>query len=231
MTLPRPFDYAVSTVQGCGQAGQADSQGRSDSAESPHVRRHEPGYENFQSYKPWLRDEFIFRCVYCLFRERWYGNGCECFSVDHLVPRSVQGGRELECKYRNLAYSCMHCNAYRGVESILDPNKHLFHCHLTVNDQNGWIEGLTPLGKRTIRLLKLNHPLFIDRRRRSFSILSLKDEFPNHPKVRELFVQEFGFPEDLPDLRTLKPPKGNPPNSEGSCYYVLRERRELPEVY
>jgi hypothetical protein len=37
-----------------------------------HVRRHGPlGYVNYQSYKPWLRDEFEFRCVYCLWRERW----------------------------------------------------------------------------------------------------------------------------------------------------------------
>src|SRR5436309_202187 len=33
-----------------------------------HQRRHGPaGYTNYQSYKPWLRDEFAFRCVYCLF--------------------------------------------------------------------------------------------------------------------------------------------------------------------
>ncbi len=100
-----------------------------------------------------------------------------------------------------------------------------------VNEQDGSIEGLSHLGKKTIRLLRLNHPLFIERRRRSFSILSLKAEFPNHPKVHELFVQEFGYPDDLPDLRSLRPPKGNPANSEEHCYYVLRERRELPEVY
>ena len=30
-------------------------------------RRHGPsGYRNYESYRPWLRDEFDFRCVYCL---------------------------------------------------------------------------------------------------------------------------------------------------------------------
>ncbi len=30
----------------------------------PHVRRHGPrGYANYESYRPWLRDEFSFRCV------------------------------------------------------------------------------------------------------------------------------------------------------------------------
>jgi len=37
-----------------------------------HVRKHGPvGYTDFTTYKPWLRDEFQFRCVYCLERERW----------------------------------------------------------------------------------------------------------------------------------------------------------------
>ncbi len=30
----------------------------------PHVRRHGPrGYADYPSYRPWLRDEFAFRCV------------------------------------------------------------------------------------------------------------------------------------------------------------------------
>ena len=32
-----------------------------------HQRRHGPrGYSQPESYRPWLRDEFSFRCVYCL---------------------------------------------------------------------------------------------------------------------------------------------------------------------
>ena len=35
-----------------------------------HVRRHGPqGYADYASYRPWLRDEFAFRCVYCLLRD------------------------------------------------------------------------------------------------------------------------------------------------------------------
>ena len=38
----------------------------------PHQRRHGPkGYADAASYSPWLRDEFSFRCVYCLKRETW----------------------------------------------------------------------------------------------------------------------------------------------------------------
>ena len=43
---------------------------------SPYTRRHGPcGYSDHTSYKPWLRDEFTFRCVYCLARERWRHDG------------------------------------------------------------------------------------------------------------------------------------------------------------
>lgn len=40
--------------------------------DAPHRRRHGPrGYADYASYRPWLRDEFTFRCVYCLLREQW----------------------------------------------------------------------------------------------------------------------------------------------------------------
>jgi hypothetical protein len=42
----------------------------------PHARRHGPqGYADYKHYKPWLRDEFSFRCVYCLCRETWLPDG------------------------------------------------------------------------------------------------------------------------------------------------------------
>lgn len=45
-------------------------------AAAPHVRKHGPGgYEMYQSYKDWLRDEFTFRCVYCLEREHGIPTG------------------------------------------------------------------------------------------------------------------------------------------------------------
>jgi hypothetical protein len=38
---------------------------------APLVRRHGPqGYADYVSYRPFLPDEFQFRCVYCLLRER-----------------------------------------------------------------------------------------------------------------------------------------------------------------
>ena len=67
----------------------------------PHVRRHGPQrYADAASYRPWLRDEFAFRCVYCLRRERWEASGHEAFGVDHLIPRSVHSAGI--CDYDNM---------------------------------------------------------------------------------------------------------------------------------
>src|SRR5438309_7682660 len=53
------------------------------------VRRHGPqGYLDYKHYKPWLRDDFSFRCVYCLCRETWLPDGEACFGSDHVLPQS-----------------------------------------------------------------------------------------------------------------------------------------------
>ena len=53
---------------------------------SPHVRRHGPaGYKDYNSFRDWLRDEFTFRCVYCLHREQWGSRGV-AFHIEHFIP-------------------------------------------------------------------------------------------------------------------------------------------------
>jgi hypothetical protein len=43
-----------------------------DYSQPQEERRHGPAnYAAYESYRPWLRDEFDFRCVYCLKRETW----------------------------------------------------------------------------------------------------------------------------------------------------------------
>ena len=66
----------------------------------PHVRRHGPGgYQDYESYRDWVRDEFMFRCAYCLHRERWYGRGAT-FHIDHFIPVASEVQRELEYSSR-----------------------------------------------------------------------------------------------------------------------------------
>ena len=54
------------------------------------VRRHGPaGYSDYASFRPWLRDDFSFRRVYCLIRERW-GRFTRRSPVCAAFPRSVE---------------------------------------------------------------------------------------------------------------------------------------------
>src|SRR5947209_17514667 len=88
---------------------------------APHARRHGPrgygGYRGYQRFKPWLRDDFTFRCVYCLFRERWYPNGQDAFSVEHVTPQALAPDRV--CDYDNLVYACVRCNSLKPLNLLL----------------------------------------------------------------------------------------------------------------
>src|SRR5262245_8027825 len=88
---------------------------------NPHARRHGPrGYLDDAHYKPWLRDEFSFRCIYCGCREVWFPDRERSFSVEHLQPTSsaVPG----LTSYDSLLYTCCQCNSLRGAATLpLDP--------------------------------------------------------------------------------------------------------------
>jgi len=80
-------------------------------------RRHGPrGYADYRACKPWLRDEFTFRCIYCLTRERWYPSGHEEFGVDHVKP--VSAAADLIVDYDNLLYACSSCNRNRQAADL-----------------------------------------------------------------------------------------------------------------
>src|SRR5208283_5669904 len=99
-------------------------------------RRHGPdGYATYESYRPWLRDEFCFRCVLCLHRERWPTTSR--FEVDHLVPVSEQP--DLKCRYTNLLYVCRRCNNLKTDLQIPDPCSIAYGNCLRVNE-DGTIE-------------------------------------------------------------------------------------------
>jgi hypothetical protein len=123
-------------------------------AVTPHVRRHGPcGYADYTAYKPWLRDEFSCRCVYCLFRERWHPSGEAGFSADHVEPQSRAPHRI--CDYTNLLYACLICNSTRQNRAAPDPCAVAFGAMLWVRE-DGTAEGLTSEGSALIQTLGLN---------------------------------------------------------------------------
>jgi hypothetical protein len=124
-----------------------------------HVRRHGPsGYADYSSYRPWLRDEFAFRCVFCLLRERWVTGG---FHLDHFQPVAHHPDRATD--YDNLLYSCAVCNTTKGDLKIPDPMKVLVESEVNVLS-DGSLEATTTAAKKLIRLLDLNSRAYRDYR-------------------------------------------------------------------
>lgn len=191
--------------------------------ELPHVRRHGPtGYDAYESYRPWLRDEFVFRCVYCLRREKWvirHGN----YDIDHLEAQADRP--DLMLDYDNLIYSCHTCNLAKGRRQVPNPCNCMLAETVEVFE-DGRISANTPEATRIIRVLGLDSPEHTEFRMNLIGIISLaKDHDP------ELFVSLMGYPETLPDLSQMRPLSNTRPEGiEQSCH-ARRQRNELPDIY
>jgi hypothetical protein len=190
----------------------------------PHVRRHGPqGYAEAASYRHWLRDEFTFRCVYCLFREQWVRlRGT--FDVEHFRPIASHPGQARS--YDNLLYGCSACNVGKGKQLVPDPLT-TFVCDDVWVNEDGTIEGRTRQARRLIRVLGLD-----DREYTEFRLLWLEIVGLAARVDPELYRKLLGFPNDLPNLTRLRPPGGNSrPEGIDQSYFVQKEKAILPETY
>jgi hypothetical protein len=188
-----------------------------------HVRKHGPrGYKEYESCREWLRDEFDFRCVFCLFREQW--PNAQSFEIDHLLPRSQYP--EMECNYDNLLYLCPRCNGNKRAKLVPDP------CRVAIGkcvqvQANGRIAALNREGRLLVKALRLDNDAYT--RMRELMIGILETCFRHN---RPRFVSLMGYPTSLPDLASLNPPGGNTkPEGVKTSAFARREREKLPEVY
>lgn len=189
----------------------------------PHVRKHGPlGYKTWEDYREWLRDDFDFRCVYCLRRETWDRKRA-MWSVEHLIPRAQ--APHLALDYTNLVYACVSCNNAKSDQSVPDPSKYAYGKLVVVTD-DGQIHALQSEGKRLILATALDEADAIALRERWIAILRA---YKKHEPERYRLVM--GFPIDLPDLESRRPPGGNT-KSEGAknCRYRQRELGTIPIV-
>ena len=190
----------------------------------PHRRRHGPrGYAHYESYRDWLRDEFSFRCVYCLNREQWViAKGA--FAIDHFVPASIDPRRIND--YENLLYACVACNLTRGNQPIPDPLNHLLASTVTVQ-MDGSIAARTPPAREIVETLHLNDMEYIDRRRQIIHLLRVLEKL--RPDLHAVWL---GYPDRLPDLGRLRPPGGNERPEGLQQSHLARQRRGmLPTSY
>jgi HNH endonuclease len=186
-------------------------------------RRHGPlGYAKVESFRPWLRDEFSFCCVYCRFREQW-SRLKGAFTIDHFLPVSLQPGRGLE--YDNLLYACLACNLGKAGQLLPDPTQVLLD-HNVIIHPNGRLEGRTREARQIIAKIGLNDPQEAEARVMWIGIIALAEQADP-----ALFQRLMGYPDDLPNLEQLRPPGGNSrPEGVADSYRARRQRGLLPAI-
>lgn len=192
-------------------------------SEGPHVRRHGPaGYSDYNSYRQWLEDEFVFRCIYCLKRKVWAPT--DIWAIDHLI--SQDENPKLATEYDNLVFACQFCNLMKGPNRVPDPCSVAYGQCLRI-ESDGTVTPLNKRGQRLVKVIRLNHPRFVEERKKNIRNLAVLE---SHDSAA--FEAMMGFPSDLPDLSLLKPPKGNS-RSEGvnESWFAKRSRGKLPRTY
>jgi hypothetical protein len=180
------------------------------------------GYSSYESYRPWLEDEFYFRCIYCLNRKVW--SPTNIWAIDHLI--SQDEAPDLECEYDNLVFACQFCNQQKLSNRVPDPCRVAYGECLQV-EANGMVTPLNADGRRLVSVIRLNHPRFVQERCKTMKLLRI---LAKHDRIA--YEQMMGFPSDLPDLSTLKPPRGNrrPKGISESCL-ARKSLGDLPNVY
>ena len=196
--------------------------------EAAHVRRHGPmGYADDGRYKPWPRDEFDYRCVYCLCREAWFPDGDASLSVEHSV--AVSAAPPGPTSYDTLLYACCLCNAIRQATPLpLDPCCGL-GAHLVVR-QDGTIRGLSGPGEDLIEACRLDRPALVEYRRTILAVLAFF-RASGEPAALEVLGRYLAYPASLPDLSVLVPPGNTRPEGVLRSASARRRRGELPAMY
>lgn len=190
---------------------------------SPHVRRHGPqGYSDYRDYRNWLRDEFSFRCVYCLRRETWLTLRRD-YQIDHFLPKSEHP--DVERDYDNLVFACSECNGTKAAKCLPSPESVGYGKHLWV-DTNGEIHALDDSGETIIEALQLDAPEFNNLRRQIIETIS---EARVGSKTLNWCL---GYPENLPDLSREKKPRSNKrSNGITDSHFERKQRGELSQYY
>ena len=121
-------------------------------------------------------------CEYCFSQNKF---GVQTFSAEHIRPQAHGGETTLD----NMAFSCQGCNGYKGIKTtardpttktivpLYNPRQDRWDDHFEWSADFLTIIGLTPSGRATIELLRVNRTEVVNLRR----VLRLVGE---HPPVR-----------------------------------------------
>lgn len=101
------------------------------------------------------------KCEYCLIHQTF---SIYSHEIDHAVALKHGG----ETTFENLVLACLPCNRHKGTDltsidtvtgeitPLFNPRIHTWNAHFEL--QNGYILGLTAIGRTTVFLLQLNEP-------------------------------------------------------------------------
>lgn len=179
-------------------------------------RRHGPSYKNYTSYRPWLRDEFMFRCVYCLKRETW-GQVTGEFELDHFKPQKYNPDMKLD--YQNLVYACQRCNAVKSAKEIPDPFRLLNNDRIFC-DQDGNLKTDDPKVEKLIAYLDLNSPAMVKWR---WLWIEVVESAKHHKK--KVFAALMDLPADMPDLGRLRCKSNSRVKGIGESWFAKRSTK------
>ena len=110
-----------------------------------------------------IRSRFANCCVYCRTAESLT---VTTFEFEHIVPLSKGG----ETTFENLCLACPSCNRYKATRQtatdpttqeeveLFHPQKQSWTNHFEWNEEAIEIVGLTPIGRATVVVLKMNRP-------------------------------------------------------------------------
>lgn len=114
-------------------------------------------------------------CEYCLSQACF---AIQPFSIEHITPKSRGGLTNLD----NLALACQGCNNYKynkiegqdpvtgNLFPLYHPRQHKWSEHFTWNEDFTQIIGVTPIGRTTVEVLKLNRDGVVNLRRILYKI-------------------------------------------------------------
>lgn len=186
-------------------------------------RKHGPsGYLNYEPFRAWLRDEFLFRCIYCLQREQW-GTFVGGFAIDHFAPQAL--APSLVSSYDNLIYSCQRCNLIKKAQVVPDPLRFLIGGNLRVT-LDGNLEWNSKEAESLILKLDLNAPTMVAWRKTFSSVIELAKAHDS-----DLYRRLMGFPDELPNLRRKQPSSNTRPHGVDDCCFERRANGTLPDIY
>ncbi|MBC7821915.1 MAG: HNH endonuclease [Planctomycetaceae bacterium] len=189
-----------------------------------HVRHHGPyGYTDYESFREWLRDEFCFRCVFCLYREQW-PQPVTSFDIDHFIP--VAADPAGQCCYDNLLYACSRCNSVKNDKLAIPSPEDVALSDCLRVQSDGTIEALNDSGMLLIRLLKLDHPKLVRTRKLILETLQVLEG-----TAPLTYIEWMRFPDELPDLSRKHASGNSRPLGIQQSWLVRKSRGELPEIY